>query len=91
QDGAKAHSLVKLKLQSSQATLSYRVAVYFLKTLQIIESGFVDAFVVSLPRCKKNLDSNFYFYTHNWLENQTTLLSLYPNYSINDKNELPMK
>jgi len=47
QDGAKAHSLVKLKLQSSQAALSYRVAAYFLKTLQIVASGFVDDFVVS--------------------------------------------
>jgi len=41
QDGAKAHSLVKLKLQSSQATLSYRVAAYFLETLQIVASGMV--------------------------------------------------
>ena len=47
QDGAKAHSLVKLKLQPSQATLSYRVAAYFLKTLQIVASGFVDVCVVS--------------------------------------------
>jgi len=50
QDGAKAHSLVKLKLQPSQATLSYRVAyAYFLKTLQIIASGFI-AFLLL---CKK--------------------------------------
>ncbi|MBQ2969617.1 MAG: hypothetical protein IJE15_04435 [Bacteroidaceae bacterium] len=48
---------MKLKLQSSQAALSYRVAAYFLDTLQIVASGMaliallfvslVDAFVIS--------------------------------------------